>query len=43
MDRIFVWHKMEHWLYTHKLNFLAQILRGGVKLFLLPIFLLKWK
>lgn len=32
MDRIFVWHKMEHWLYTHKLNLLAQILRGGGKI-----------
>lgn len=29
MDRISTIHKVEHWLYNHHLNVIAQMLRGG--------------
>ena len=32
MDRISTIHIVEHWLYNHHLNVIAQILRGGVRI-----------
>lgn len=32
MDRISTIHKVEHWLYNHHLNVIAQMLRGGVRI-----------
>ena len=32
MDRISVIHRLEHWLYNHHLNVIAQMLRGGVRI-----------
>lgn len=32
MERIRKIHSVEHWLYNHHMNFLAQMLRGGVKI-----------
>lgn len=31
MDRISKIHSLEHWLYNHRLNIIAQMLRGGGK------------
>ena len=32
MDRISTIHIVEHWLYNHHLNVIAQMLRGGVRI-----------
>ena len=32
MDRISTIHKVEHWLYNHHLNVIAQMRRGGVRI-----------
>ena len=32
MDRISIIHKVEHWLYNHHLNVIAQMLRGGIRI-----------
>lgn len=32
MDRISTIHRMEHWLYNHHLNVVAQMLRGSVRI-----------
>ena len=38
MDRISTIHIVEHWLYNHHLNVIAQMLRGGVRILFLPMF-----
>lgn len=35
MERIRKIHSVEHWLYNHHMNFLAQMLRGGGKNYIL--------